>query len=97
MKVKCSVCGRDRDKSTCEVIVPTPEEVEGLRKMGEANPTKEHVFCRPCFRILQNPVTAQALMRGVVRSFAKSIGSPNADELADRFQKELSAKSKPAT
>lgn len=92
MKVKCNVCGHFRDKETCHELVPTPEEVEALTRMGDETPTATRYFCRPCHRLFQSRDTAQSLMRGVVRSYAKSVGAPNPDELADTYQKALNAK-----
>lgn len=91
-KVKCSVCGHVRDKDACHEIIPTVEEVAALTRMGDETPGATRYFCRPCKRLFESKASAQALMRGVVRSFAKSVGAGNADEVADSFQKALNSK-----
>jgi hypothetical protein len=61
--------------------------------MGEA-PQAKYAYCRPCMRLMENPVTAVELMKGVVQVHARALGAVNADELAERFKNRLLAKSK---
>lgn len=95
MKVPCSVCQRPKSIADCESITITEEERQSLVRMGEPEPPSIFYYCRPCFRLLNDRSSASALMRGVVRSYAKSVGASNADDLADRFKDRLTAKSKP--
>ena len=93
MKVQCAICGRSRDEETCQIFVPTKEERRALQKMGET-PQARYAYCRPCMRMMENPVTALQLMKGVVQVHASALGAVNAEELAERFKNRLLAKTK---
>ena len=70
-----------------KVFSPTSEEKEALKKMGEVTPLEKYAYCKPCVGILSNPITAVALMRGVLQFQAKAVGvsSSNAEAIAERF------------
>jgi len=87
MKLKCCVCGREREENTMKVFSPTQEEKDSLKKMGEKNLLERYAYCRPCVRILSEPKTAVALMSGVLQFQARAIGvsSASAEAIAERF------------
>lgn len=93
MRLECAICGRERDEASCQVFTPTKEERLALQRMGEI-PKDRYAYCRPCMRLMENPATAVALMKGVVQIHASAMGAVNAEELAVRFQNRLLAKTK---
>jgi hypothetical protein len=88
------MCRRERDKATCRVFATTAEERETLRAMGEVDPPEEYVYCRPCFRMLEDPERAANLMKGVVEVQLRSIGVPNAGAVAEKFKQRLLAQAR---
>jgi hypothetical protein len=91
MKVKCAICERERSDTACKVFVLTASEKEGLRKMGVTPPARQY-YCRPCFRILENPASAVELMKGVLQAQAQALGASNAEEAANKFKAKLLAR-----
>lgn len=93
MKVLCSICSRERKATVCKVFTTTPEEKATLKKMGQT-PQEHYYYCRPCFRILENPATAVELMKGVVQAQAQALGAGNAEQAAEKFKARLLARMK---
>jgi len=93
MKVTCEICKREREEETCEVFTLTAEERQILLKQGET-PQERYVYCRPCMRLLKDPVTALQLIKGVVQVQATAMGAVNAEAVAEKFANKLLAKSK---
>ena len=91
MKIKCAICNRERDRKSCRIFVPTPQEKNTLKKMGE-NPQAEYGYCRPCVRLMQDPRTAADVMKGVMQMYARAFGAVNPDEVAERFKNRLLSK-----
>jgi hypothetical protein len=54
-----------------------------------ADPLDEYPYCRPCWKILSDPVTAPALISGIARHRLQRIGVDRADQLADKFRSDL--------
>lgn len=92
MKVKCAICERERSDTACEVFVLTTAEKESLRKMSAVPPPDRQYYCRPCFRILENPASAVELMKGVLQAQAQALGASNAEEAANKFKAKLLAR-----
>ena len=59
-----------------------------MKKRGQT-PQEHYYYCRPCFRLLENPATAVELMKGVVQAQAQALGAVNAEEAAEKFKARL--------
>ena len=94
MDVECQICGRMKSRKTSQVYETTEEERAALRRMGDANPSREVAYCRPCFRILSDPERSADLMKGVIEQRLRALGVPNAEHLALKFKDSLLAKVK---
>jgi hypothetical protein len=92
MKLKCCVCGRERDEETCVTIVLTPNEKKHLESAGETS-VESLSYCRPCYRTLSDREAGAQLMKGVVQFRLRAAGVPNAEQLAQRFYEFLISKS----
>lgn len=87
MKLKCAICGRERDEGKMTVFSPTEAEKRALIRMGEETPLSRYAYCQPCVRLLSDPTTAIPLLQGTLQMQARSIGVPghSAEELAKKY------------
>lgn len=95
MKVKCGICGAERDRDKCVVLVTTPAEAESIRKMGR-EPEKEYIYCNPCYRVVTDREQGARLMQGLIQTKLRTSGSPKADELSKRMYEMLVKRSRKA-
>lgn len=84
---KCLVCEKEKDAAVCHIIVLTEEE-----RAHVENPQDEYVYCKPCWRILSDPVSGPALMSGIAQHHLRDAGVAEADTLALKFRQELTAR-----
>lgn len=89
MKVKCGICSQDHERSECKIFQLTEAE-----KASMADPQDEYVYCRPCYGIMSNPITATAFMKGQAQIKLTQLGVPNAEELATKYHADLLARAK---
>lgn len=94
MKVACHICSREREQTDSVMFTTTPEEKAYHKKMTGQTLSDRIGYCKPCYRLMENPVTAVQMMRGVVEVQLRAAGSPNASQVAERFEKNLLARMK---
>lgn len=83
----CLVCGRGAPRETSEVIVLTDEEKAQLPE-----PLDEYVYCKPCWKVLSDPLSGPALMSGIAQHHFRLLGVSNAEELAARYRSLLTTR-----
>lgn len=81
---KCLVCERERSKEDCKIIVLTEEEQAQVE-----NPLPEYVYCKPCWKVLSDPVAGPALMSGIAQHQLQNAGVSNARKVASEFRTKL--------
>jgi hypothetical protein len=81
--LKCSVCGRDKPRQECEVIVLNEAEREAVRKLGQT-PRDEYIYCKPCWRILGDREAGARLMRGFAVANFRAQGHRDPEAAADQ-------------
>jgi hypothetical protein len=86
----CAVCGAAKQRAHCTVIVLTEDE-----KASMENPPDEYVYCKPCWKVLSDPVNSTALMKGLTQAKLRSLGvdDDRAESAAAQFVKKLAARS----
>lgn len=67
----------------------TTDEIAFALINTASEPPEQFVYCKPCFRILQDPLAGAELLKGSFLFNLREAGVPNADELADRYFKML--------
>lgn len=86
----CCVCGRENlMESERKLLKLTTEELAFAIVNTASEPPEHYAYCKPCFRILQNPLAGAELLKGSFLFNLREAGVPNADELADRYFKML--------
>lgn len=95
MKVKCCICGSERDQDKCVGLTLTEAEAEAIRKLGK-EPVKEIFYCNPCYRIATDREQGARLMQGLVQTRLRALGSPKAEEMGARMYDMLIRKSRKA-
>lgn len=90
-KVKCGVCGRTRERSSCHIVELTGRERKALQAQG-VEVEDEYVFCKPCWTALSDPVTGPNFGKGLVQQRLQQFGVSNAEELATQYHAKLVAK-----
>lgn len=80
----CMVCGTPGKREDQHIVSLTESERQLLNE-----PLTEYQYCEPCWKILSNPATAPALMSGIARHRLRQAGVDNADQLADKFRRDL--------
>ncbi len=93
-KINCALCGQEKSRDVCEVLTLTETE-----KAAIENAPDEYCYCRPCWKVLNDPVNGPALMKGIIQTKLRSIGVPGdrAAASAQEFQRKLSALSTRST
>jgi len=86
--LKCGLCGAGRPRASCHIITLSLEERQQLRAMGQ-QPRSEYVYCKPCWRTLSNPVTAPAVLKGLVQTGLRQFGVENAEQVAQQYYNRL--------
>jgi hypothetical protein len=89
-KVKCALCEQLKEEGACEVLTLTDAEKAAVKDAPD-----RYVYCRPCWRILNDPVNGLALMKGLVQAKLRSLGvsGDRAEAAAQEFQKKLMSRS----
>lgn len=83
-ELQCGVCGANRPRKSCHIIVLT--EAERQKLIALKQPVRdEYVYCRPCWRVLSDRVSAPALIKGLTLAHLRNLGVSNAEGLAQRF------------
>lgn len=83
---KCCVCNGMTDEAG-QVIDLTEEE----RSTYPSSPERLF-YCKPCWKILSDPVTGPTLVGGLAHQYLRRLGVSNAEQLAARFQSALAQK-----
>jgi len=86
--VICTLCQQSWPDTDCQVVTLTEEEVVQLKEQGH-NPPSQYTYCKPCWKVLSNPVSGPAVLRGLFEHHLKRVGVVNAEELADKYHKRL--------
>lgn len=89
-KVKCALCEQTKDEGSCEVLTLTDAE-----KAAIPNAPDQYVYCRPCWKVLNDPANGSALLKGLVQAKLRTIGvsGDRAEAAALDFQKKLLSRS----
>ena len=88
--VACGICGKAKARSGCKIIKPTLQEQKELNRVGDDR--KEFIYCKPCWRILSDPLTGPSLGKGIIETRLRQAGVPNAEQVAKSFHKKLLAR-----
>lgn len=92
-KLRCGVCGTNRPRGSCHIIVLSDEEKAQLRAAGQ-RPLNEYVYCKPCWRTLSNPASGPSVIKGLVQARLRQLGVGDAEKIAQRFHNRLVEKIK---
>lgn len=84
---ECLLCERPHPEAGCHIIVLTEQERAQVQ-----NPLERYVYCKPCWKVLSDPVTSPVLMSGVVLQHLRQLGVERAEELAANYRQALSAR-----
>jgi hypothetical protein len=95
VKAKCGICGAERERDKCVVLVTTPTEAAAIRKMGR-EPEKEYVYCNPCYRVVTDREQGARLMQGLIQTRLRTSGSPKAEALSKRMYEMMINRSRKA-
>lgn len=90
-KLRCGVCGAVRPEKACHVITLTDEEKQVLSVNGDPVPNALN-YCKPCWKTLSDPVSAPALMKGLLQVGLRQFGVSNAESIAKKYHARLVAK-----
>lgn len=90
-ELACGICGRAVDKARCVIIKLSPEERNVLKASGDQDPLWQCVYCRPCHRVLTDPITGPSMFKGLIQVRLRQIGVANAEAIAKRSQTQLTA------
>ena len=82
--VKCLVCSAQRPREMCHIIKLTVEERHLLRQEGQ-EVLDEYVYCKPCWKVLSDPVNGPSLMKGLAQADLRRLGVSNAEEWATKY------------
>lgn len=85
---KCQLCGRRWPRDECHIIKPTAEEVAQIEGQGQ-QALEEYIHCDACWKVLSNPASGPAVMRGLFEQSLRSAGVVDAEERADKYHEEL--------
>lgn len=93
----CGVCGRENLlESERKILKLTQEEQDfAYINTGGQNPSKDFVYCKPCYRLLQNPLAGAELMRGTLLANLRASGVPDPERVADAYYKWLLTRASP--
>lgn len=90
----CCVCGRKNlMESERKFLKLSTDEIAFALINTVTEPPEQYVYCKPCFRLLQDPLAGAELLKGSFLFNLREAGVPNADDLADRYFKMLIKKS----
>lgn len=94
----CGVCGQERDRGKCHIIVLSDREREQIIATGQ-EPLDEYTYCKPCWRTLSNKATGLSLMKGLFQIRLRHLGVSNAELIAQKYHDNLvrmASKEKPS-
>jgi len=91
--IKCTICGRTRERSDAEIITLKPEELAEFERLGQKVPT-EFAYCKPCRRLMSDPNAAPQFMKGLAQVRLQQLGAVNAEQVAEKFKNTLISKMK---
>lgn len=89
MNATCLICQRSRPRESCHVIVLTEAE-----RAQVPDPRDEYVYCKPCWKVLSDPVQGASLMGGLAQHYLQHLGVEGVSERVTRFRDKLIARSK---
>jgi len=86
----CSICKRSRPVKDCVVVELTAAEEADLVGRG-VTPDDEYIYCKPCWRVIQDASNGPSLMRAAVERELLKLGvmPKRAKKLADRYHAKL--------
>jgi hypothetical protein len=84
----CQLCGREWPRDKCHIIEPTAEEVAQIEEQGQ-EALEEYIHCEPCWKVLSNPASGPAVLRGLFEQGLRAAGVQDAEERADKYHGEL--------
>lgn len=67
--MNCAMCGQRKRSVECETIELTPQEQKNIIDQG-ITPKSSYNYCKPCLRLLSEPMHAPEVMVGL---FAKTL------------------------
>ncbi len=85
-KHSCAMCRQDREG--CKVFQLTAAEKEGF-EARDIEPPEELAYCQPCWRIISDPISGPAFMKGLFQIQLQSLGVINAENIASKYHTEL--------
>lgn len=90
-KVKCALCEQMKDPGACEVLTLTEAEKAAIK-----NAPDKYVYCRPCWKVLNDPVNGPSVLKGLVQAHLRAVGvsGDRAEAAAQEFQRKLASRSK---
>ena len=83
-KLVCLICQAKRPRNNCHVVKLTVEERHLLRQEGREI-LEEYPYCLPCWRMISDPVSGPALLKGLAQAHLRGLGVSNAEELATNY------------
>lgn len=83
----CCVCRVAVEPPDCQTIELTEAE-----KAAYPGTPDELFYCRPCWKILSDPVRGPVLVSGLVQQYLRRLGVSNAEQLAAKFESALAAR-----
>jgi len=84
-------------ESERRTLTLTDEEKQfAFQSTGEPVPDV-YVYCKPCYRLLQQPLSGAELLKGTLLESLRESGVPNAEEVANEYFKLLLSKASKAT
>lgn len=86
----CCVCDRKNllDSELKTIVLSDLERQFAVANSGKEAPLK-YTYCKPCLRLLQNPVTGAQMLRGSLEANLRDQGIPEPEKLADKYFKAL--------
>lgn len=83
---KCLICGGEREREDCHIIVLSEEE-----RAHVPEPLDEYVYCKPCWKVISDPTAGPSLMSGIASHYLRRIGVSK-PEVLDRFKAALTSR-----
>ena len=84
----CQLCGRPWPRDKCHIIKPTAQEVAVIEAQGQ-KALEEYIHCNPCWKVLSDPASGPAIMRGLFEQGLRMAGVVDAEQRADKYYGEL--------
>lgn len=91
-KKPCGVCGVQFSLDLMHAVELNPQERAFAISQGHTETA--FYYCRPCWRVMQNPAQALQVMRAVAVQTFRQQGARNPEDLADRWIKKFQEQTK---